>query len=114
MYYIANAFSLNMLPGNARMIADPLTEEVAIDYLKSYIADGNCQSVIGHQGTADVLSAKFGMNIPMNRTNLKVRYGDSIYVAQLGTRLAEGQVLSVDELQAVPLSFWVVTVMEPV
>ena len=111
MYYLANAFSLNMLPGPARMSADPLTEEVAVDYLKSYLADGDCQSVIGHQATADVLTAKFGMSIPMNRTNLKLNYGDSVYVAQLGTRLAEGQVLSQAEMEAVPLTFWVVTVM---
>jgi hypothetical protein len=111
MYYLANAFSLNMLPGAARMSVDPLTEESAISYLKSYIEEGLCKSVVGHQGTTDVLSAKFGMDIPMNRTNLKLSYGDSVYVAQVGTRLQEGQVLSQAELEAVPLSFWVVTVM---
>src|SRR5579875_1302590 len=93
MYYLANAFSLNMLPGSARMTADPLTEEVAIDYLKSYLEEGFCQSVIGHQGTADILSAKFGMPVRYNRTNLKLRYGDSVYVVQVGSRLAEGQIL---------------------
>lgn len=113
MYYISSAFSLNMLPGAARITADPLTEEVAVEYLKPYLEEGLCQSVVGHESSAAVLSAKFGMNIPANRTNFKVAYGDSIYVLQVGTRLQEGQVLSQAELLAVPLSFWVVTVMQP-
>ena len=111
MYYLANAFSLSMLPGAARISADPLDSHLTPE-MGRYLAERGIVSVVGHQATADVLAAKLGIDVPFNRTSLKVEYGDSIYVAQLGTRLAEGQVLSREELAAVPLSFWVVTVMQ--
>ncbi len=113
MIYLANAFSLSMLPGSARITADPIDRELSPE-MGRYLADRHIQSVVGHQGTADVLAAKLGIDVPVNRVNLKVQYGDSVYVAQPSTRLAEGQVLSKEELEAVPMSFWVVTVMRPV
>lgn len=113
MYYLANAFSLSMLPGNARMTADMIPAESINTDLGRYLSERHIQSVVGHQATADVLAAKLGIEVPFNRTTLKVAYGDSIYVAQPGARLAEGQVLSAAEIQAISLTFWVVTVMRP-
>jgi hypothetical protein len=111
MYYLASAFALSMLPGSCRVVFDPLTDEQARDYLPSYIRAGLCKSVVGHASTARVIEAKLGVPVEANRESVRLSRGDSVYVFQVGTRLQEGQVLSADELKAVPTSWWVATVM---
>lgn len=77
--YVCNAFSLQMLedfPAHIRVgqISKLPTEN-----------DYHIVSAIGHQDTANVLG------LPMNRINLKLHRGDTIFVAQLqGGRLPEG------------------------
>lgn len=112
MLYLASAFALNMLPGNARLSADIIPDASVGPELGHYLAERNIQSVVGHQASADVLAARLGIDVPVNRAAIKMKYGDSVYVLQLGVRLQEGQVLSKEEMLAVPLTFWVVTVMK--
>ena len=73
--YLCNAFSLQMLgefPTNIKI------QEV------EKLPEG-LTSAIGHQDTANVLG------VPMNRINVRLSKGDTIYVAQLvGGRLPEG------------------------
>lgn len=72
--YITNAFSLQMVdfPANIHV------EEVPS--LPSGLV-----SAVGHQDTANVLG------VPMNRINIHLEKGDTLYVAQLmGGRLPEG------------------------
>lgn len=73
--YLANAFSLQMLRD-----ADALIEVTAVDALPTGL-----ESAIGHPDTAAVLG------VPMNRCNVSLQRGDTLYVAQLvGGRLPEG------------------------
>ena len=72
--YLLNAFSLQMLQGNATV---KFTE---VDKLPKGLT-----SAIGHADTARVLG------VPMNRINVTLHKGDTAYVAQLqGGRLPEG------------------------
>ena len=72
--FLLNAFSLQMLQGNATV---KFTE---VDKLPKGLT-----SAIGHQDTANVLGVK------MNRVNVTLRKGDIAFVAQLqGGRLPEG------------------------
>jgi hypothetical protein len=80
-------------PYPALLDVRPLT----IDKVKDMLKDG-FESVIGHQATADVLSALLDIDIPVNRTNIELKYGDKLIVFQLNVRLAEGQVLSREEV----------------
>lgn len=109
MIYLASAFALGMLPGAARMSADPLTPESVADYLGTH----EYASIVGHASTAAYMQQRLGVPVEVNRQEVKLSYGDSIYVCQVGVRLQEGQVLSQAELEAIPVTFWVVTVMRP-
>jgi hypothetical protein len=72
--YLLNAFSLQMLEGDATV---RFTE---VDELPEGLT-----SAIGHQDTARVLG------VEMNRVNVTLQKGDTAFVAQLqGGRLPEG------------------------
>ena len=55
-------------------------------------------SAVGHQATADVLTAILGVQIPMNRIAVKMDKGDVGIHFFLKQRLPEGAVLGKDEL----------------
>ena len=72
--FLLNAFSLQMLQGNATVKFTEVSE----------LPEG-LTSAIGHADTARVLG------VPMNRVNVTLQKGDVAYVAQLqGGRLPEG------------------------
>jgi len=72
--YLLNAFSLQMLEGDATV---KFTEVAKLPE--------GLTSAIGHQDTANVLG------VEMNRINVTLKKGDIAYVAQLqGGRLPEG------------------------
>jgi hypothetical protein len=56
------------------------------------------ESAAGHQSTAEILSMLLGVEVPANRTAIKLKSGDVLIVFQLGIRLNEGQVLSKEEV----------------
>ena len=83
--YILNAFSLNMLVGNA----DIVVREVSATVAASLAAD--CTSAVGHADTAAVFSAVLGVEIPCNRATVALKEGDVALVGQYsGPRLVEG------------------------
>lgn len=83
MKYIANAFSLQMLPSLV-MIA-------SVVQVKPEDVPADVVSAIGHADTAAVVSNILGREIPMNRISVSLEPGDVLYVTQLmGGRLPEG------------------------
>ena len=83
--FLLNAFSLNMLVGNADISVREITKDVAA----SLAAD--CTSAVGHADTAAVFSAVLGGEIPCNRATVVLKDGDVALVGQYsGPRLAEG------------------------
>jgi hypothetical protein len=97
--YLSNAFSLNMLnlnpeiPTPVRLFVRPID----LKRVKSLFELG-FESAVGHQSTAEILSNLLGIEVPANRTAIKLQLGDILIVFQLGVRLAEGQVLSKKEV----------------
>lgn len=77
--YLGDAFSLQMLdefPADVMKVSSVTKEEV---YKADFV------SVVGHPDTANVLQ------VPFNRVSVKLRKGDTLYVARLmGGRLPEG------------------------
>ena len=72
--YLLNAFSLQMLQGDATVRFTEVSE----------LPEG-LTSAVGHQDTANVLG------VEMNRVNVTLKRGDIAFVAQLqGGRLPEG------------------------
>jgi hypothetical protein len=79
MLYIANAFSLGMVPRGLlhRVRCDPIAPPVlgGVDFI----------SAVGHADTAMLLG------VPMARISIALQPGDVLYVAQyVGQRLPEG------------------------
>ena len=82
---ILNAFSLNMLDGNA----DISVRKVSVTVAASLAA--NCTSAVGHADTAAVFSSVLGVEIPCNRATVALKEGDVALVGQYsGPRLPEG------------------------
>ena len=83
--FILNAFSLNMIVGNADISVREITKDVAA----SLAAD--CTSAVGHADTAAVFSHVLGVEIPCNRATVALKEGDVALVGQYsGPRLPEG------------------------
>ena len=83
--YLLNAFSLNMIVGDA----DISVREVSKDVAASLAA--HCPSAVGHADTAAVFSSVLGVEIPCNRATVALKEGDVALVGQYsGPRLEEG------------------------
>ena len=83
--YILNAFSLNMLVGNADVIVREVSQKVAASLAPA------CVSAVGHADTAAVFSSVLGVEIPCNRATVAIKDGDVALVGQYsGPRLPEG------------------------
>ena len=86
--FIANAFSLKMLGEgfDGKISIRP----ASFDEAKEAAAAG---SEIGHKDIADLLSAMFECEVPVNRVDSNLSNGDAFVVAQyFGPRLKEGQI----------------------
>jgi len=103
--YVANAFSLQMLDSFPATVE---VEEVSLDEARALLTSNEFVSAVGHGGTAEVLSALLGVDVPENRVSIRVGDEDAVLVFQLLTRLEEGRVLSGEELRALPYRFFVV------
>lgn len=82
---LLNAFSLNMLNGNADVVVREVTQEVAAGLA------ADCISAVGHADTAAVFSHVLGVDVPCNRATVALKDGDVALVGQYsGPRLPEG------------------------
>jgi hypothetical protein len=104
--YIANAFSLGMLPGEVYLRVKEIDAQTTSEILKSQ----QFISAIGHESTAKLLTALLGVEVPYNRIQVRLQKGDRL-VFQLLTRLEEGRVLDEDELRRLPHKFYIVEVV---
>ena len=83
--FILNAFSLNMIVGNADIVVREITKAVAACLAPA------CTSAVGHADTAAVFSAVLGVPVPCNRATVALKPGDVALVGQYsGPRLSEG------------------------
>ena len=83
--FILNAFSLNMIVGNADIVVREISPTVAAGLA------ADCTSAVGHADTAAVFSSVLGVEIPCNRATVALKEGDVALVGQYsGPRLVEG------------------------
>lgn len=84
MVYLSNAFSIQML--NLDNSVNVTFTEVTAAEIPAYAI-----SCIGHADTAAVVAEMLKREVEVNRTSIKLKQGDELYVAQLvGGRLPEG------------------------
>lgn len=87
MYYLGNAFSLQMLAGDATVKVTAVT----LADVSALLNSNEFQSVIGHADTANIVSGLVGKEIAYNRVSIQLNPGDVLLVAQVtGGRLPEG------------------------
>lgn len=65
---------------------------VSLEAAQTFVSAGFV-SAIGHEGSAQVLSALLGVAVPVNRIAIAMQPGDEALVLRLKTRLPEGEVL---------------------
>lgn len=83
--YLLNAFSLNMLNGNA----DVHVREVSLDTARNLAKV--CTSAVGHADTAAVFADVLGVPVPCNRVSVTLDHCHVALVGQYsGPRLPEG------------------------
>ena len=92
--YLANSFSLGML---SKLPAVVKIEEVPKEVFCREIR--NAISVIGHEGTAQIITNLCSVPVTVNRSAVQLNKGDIVYVFQLITRLPEGKILSMQEIE---------------
>jgi len=97
--FLCNAFSLSMLnplPPQGRTVK---VRPVSLEEVKSLLREGY-ESAVGHPATAEVLTTLLGLPVEARRVSITLGPGDRILVFQLAVRLAEGQILSREEVLA--------------
>ncbi|MBP7796713.1 MAG: DUF1874 domain-containing protein [Elusimicrobiales bacterium] len=80
--------------------------EISEKDVKELIATNALTFKIGHPSFAEILSKRFGCKIDSLREKVIINKGESAVVAQIITsRLPEGKVLGVDELENTEIKF---------
>ena len=105
MLYLCNAFSPNMLPERRtyKFTFDPLDEEEVYELLQhDYV------SAIGHESLSQILSERLQMPIAFNRIDVKLMNDDDDLLLAVANvpRLAEGQILSKEEISNLSIGYW--------
>jgi len=106
MLYVANAFSINMLPQKSVCIVEfhKLTTEEAL----RIVSERPFRSYIGHADLANIASQLLGVQLEVNRETLTLQEGDRLLVVQYrGPRLPEGATRLPEGAQ---IEFWLVYV----
>lgn len=104
MIYLANAFSINMVEDGGIIEI----KKIDLEQAKEILSNNSFISAIGHQSTADILKTLLDLDISMNRIAIKLQTDDTLIVFQVNQRLNEGAVLSKEEIEKLPYSFYLV------
>ena len=85
---------------------DPLSLEEARALVREFQREGKrIQSAIGHQTTAELLSALLGIAVAVNRSEYRQTVEDAALIFRLKGRPPEGKVLSREELEEMGYEF---------
>ena len=66
-------------------------------------------SAVGHQSTAEILTALLGFEVPVNRIQFAQETGQDALVFKLKGRAPEGAILSREEIDAIGYEFGLLT-----
>lgn len=73
---------------------------------------GGFISALGHEGAAHFLSARLGIELPLNRIRVTLEPGDQALVMRLLQRLPENSALSAAEMADIPIELGLLTRLE--
>lgn len=86
-----------------------ISAQTAAKLYRVYAEADNIDSAIGHESTAKVLSTLFDANVPANRQQFKQQVGQKALVCRLLSRIPEGKILSVEEIEDLGYEFKILT-----
>jgi hypothetical protein len=97
---LVNGISASMfpLPCNLKL------QKISLNEVKSLLKDG-FMSAIGHESTAKILSELLGVEVQLNRINVKCQNSDVLVVFTLKSRAPEGKILTKEEIEAIGYEF---------
>jgi hypothetical protein len=96
--FLGNAFSLGMIsPGTQGLTLR--VRQLSLEEVKALLKEGYT-SAVGHQATAEVISALLGLPVEANRVAITLSPGDRVVVFQIKMRLEEGRILSEEEVRS--------------
>lgn len=104
---VLNGLPLGAMPKTSTLVATEIDEEAA----KILVKHSEIDSYVGHEATAKILSVKLEKDIAFNRASAEFKKNESFLVCSLaGPRLAEGQVLTEEEMKGIPIRYFYVEV----
>jgi Domain of unknown function (DUF1874) len=80
--------------------------EDARTLVRKYLDVGGLDSAIGHESTAQVMSALLGVEVAVNRQTFNQQEGQTCLVFKLNGRAPEGRILSVAEIESIGYKFY--------
>jgi len=108
MKVVGNAFSVNMLDESRILVFKRITTKEVISEI---CMEKELVSIVGHEGTANLISQVLGREIQVNRVQYKLKAGDILYVCVVKQRLEEGRVLKEEELKKVEIDWWKIQII---
>lgn len=72
--------------------------DLGVEEAKELIARHGFESAVGHEASAQVLSAILEVEVPMNRIEYSQAVGQKAIALKLNVRPPEGQILSAEEM----------------
>jgi hypothetical protein len=70
---------------------------------------GGFVSAVGHSGSAEFLTRLLGLDVAVNRISVVLQPGDRAIVLRLKARIAEGAVLTDEQMQSLPFELGLLT-----
>lgn len=95
-----------ILTAYGTFVYEPLTVAQARALVHEFHAAGRpVQSAIGHQATAELLARLLAFPVPLHRLNFVQGVNDAALVFKLKSRVPEGLILSLEEMEALGYEF---------
>lgn len=81
--------------------------DITLDEARQIIADndGNLDSAIGHQSTAEIMTTLLDVDVPVNRQMFSQKVGQQALVFKLNGRPQEGKILTAAEIEEIGYKF---------
>jgi len=102
MIVVSSAFSPKMIKYE---FAEIIIAKTSVEEIKKIIKNKEIHSIVGHEGTAWLFSQLLGVEIKPNREEFEFKPSDLLIVGMPVGRLPEGHILSLEELQLIPIDW---------
>lgn len=88
--------------------------DITLDEARQIVADndGNLDSAIGHQSTAEIMTTLLNVDVPVNRQMFSQEVGQQALVFKLNGRPQEGKILTSEEIEKIGYKFQLLTRVE--